>query len=158
MAANLYWEVEGPLNLDLMNDAARSVVGEHDFRAFCRRTPDRTSDDPIRRRVERARWRVGRDELEITLGRAPIYVFDVVAASFCHQMVRSLVSTMVAIGQGSLGVDVMDERLASGSRDRMPAPAPPAGLALVGVGYDPADGGPSDSVDEFTSALKWVRP
>lgn len=152
------WEVAGPLDLEAMNVAAAHLVGEHDFRAFCRRAPDKGPGEAIVRRVLEARWRAERDVLELTVGRAPIYVFDVRASSFCHQMVRACVATMVAVGEGRLGPEVVAERLADPSRDHLPAPAPPAGLALAGVGYADEFGGPSDSVEEALSALRWIVP
>jgi tRNA U38,U39,U40 pseudouridine synthase TruA len=50
-------------------------------------------------------------------------------------MVRCLVSTMVAVGQGELDADIVEERLESLSRYQLPQAAPAGGLAFVGVGY-----------------------
>jgi tRNA U38,U39,U40 pseudouridine synthase TruA len=51
-------------------------------------------------------------------------------------MVRCLVSSMVAVGAGTLDEEEIDRRLESGDRHQLPQPAPAGGLALIGVGYD----------------------
>ncbi len=135
--AALAWSVPGPLDLAAMDAAAAETVGTHDFRSFCRRAPRTGPQDPINRLVLEARWRAVDDPLDLVTGGAFVRL-DIRAQSFCHTMVRSLVSTMVAIGQGRLAPDTVGRRLAAPERDRLPAPAPPSGLALVAVGYDGA--------------------
>jgi tRNA pseudouridine38-40 synthase len=60
---------------------------------------------------------------------------DVTATSFCHQMVRALVGVLVAIGQHRLSGADLAERLRTGDRSGLPAPAPPEGLCLLAVAY-----------------------
>jgi tRNA pseudouridine(38-40) synthase len=55
LLARLTWHVPGPLDVRAMAAAADALLGEHDFRAFCRRVPGTTPDDPIPRRVIDAR-------------------------------------------------------------------------------------------------------
>ena len=129
------WSVEGPLDLRAMNRAAKSVVGTHDFRAFCRRPTNATADEPLLRKVLVARWERLEDEWVMSPRHAPVVRLTIRAQSFCHNMVRCLVSTMVAVGQGDLDVDVVGARLESFSRYQLPQAAPAGGLALVGVGY-----------------------
>jgi tRNA pseudouridine38-40 synthase len=131
----LCWSVRGPLDIASMDAAAAATVGSHDFRSFCRRAPRTEPGDPITRLVHEARWRAVTDPFDLA-PRGHFVRLDIRAQSFCHTMVRSLVSTMVAIGQGRLAPDTVGRRLEAPERDRLPAPAPPAGLALVAVGYD----------------------
>ena len=56
LLAGLTWPVADPLDLRSMAAAADALLGEHDFRAFCRRVPGTSADDPINRRVIDARW------------------------------------------------------------------------------------------------------
>ncbi|HTX01857.1 MAG TPA: hypothetical protein VMD59_23945, partial [Acidimicrobiales bacterium] len=103
---------------------------EHDFAAFCRRPPDRP-DGPLTRRVLAARW---------SLLRGPgldgeVLRFEIEALAFCHQMVRSIVGLLVAIGRGRARPSDVAERLASGLRLGNPAVAPPQGLCLAAVDY-----------------------
>ena len=129
------WSVAGPLDLRAMNRAAKNVLGTHDFRAFCRRPTNSSADEPLLRKVLIARWERLEDEWIMSPRHAPVVRLTIRAQSFCHNMVRCLVSTLVAVGQGDLGEDIMKERLESLSRYQLPPAAPAGGLALVGVGY-----------------------
>lgn len=113
-----------PLDMDAMNEAARTLVGLHDFASFCRRREGATT---IRTLLDLG-WR--RED--------GILVAEVRADAFCHSMVRSLVGCMAAIGEGrrqpAWAVEVMT------GRERPPdlRVAPARGLTLEEVGY-PAD-------------------
>jgi tRNA pseudouridine38-40 synthase len=130
------WSVQGPLDLDAMNRASQELLGLHDFRAFCRRPTNAEVDEPLLRRVLDARWERLADDWALTPDGSPTLKFTIRAESFCHNMVRSLTSTLVAIGQGKIAESTIAERFDSLSRDHLPSPAPASGLALVAVGYD----------------------
>src|SRR5579862_3600261 len=66
-----------PLDVDAMNDAARLLLGEHDFAAYCRRRPGASTV----RELLRFGWH--RDEAGVVIG-------TIVADAFCHNMVRAL--------------------------------------------------------------------
>jgi tRNA pseudouridine38-40 synthase len=140
------WAVAGPLDLASMNRASAAIVGTHDFRAFCRRPDGSRPDVPLTRRVMSATWERLDDTWQMSPERAPALRFTIRAQSFCHNMVRSLTSTLVAIGRGTIPESTVTERLESHRRDHLPAPAPAGGLSLVGVGYDEFAGGPSGFV------------
>jgi tRNA pseudouridine38-40 synthase len=148
---NWAWSVVGPLDLRAMNRAAKSALGTHDFRAFCRRPANSSPADPLLRRVISVHWDRLDDEWVMTPRHAPALRLTIRAQSFCHNMVRCLVSTMVAIGQGTMPVSTIEERLVSLDRHQLPQPAPAAGLALIGVGYE------ADSVIRSRSNLKAAR-
>jgi tRNA U38,U39,U40 pseudouridine synthase TruA len=61
--------------------------------------------------------------------------FEISANSFCHQMVRSLVGSLVEVGRGRQNAAGLLERLRAVSRHAMPDPAPAEGLCLVSVDY-----------------------
>ncbi|MFY9783971.1 MAG: tRNA pseudouridine(38-40) synthase TruA [Acidimicrobiales bacterium] len=130
------WSVVGPLDLKAMNRAAKTILGTHDFRAFCRRPANSSANDPLLRRVISAQWERLDDQWVMSPRQAPALRLTIRAQSFCHNMVRCLVSTMVGIGQGTLPASTIEERLVSLSRHQLPQPAPAGGLALIGVGYD----------------------
>ncbi len=140
------WAVAGPLDLDAMNRASAQLLGTHDFRAFCRRPDGSDPDQPLNRRVMGAAWERLEDNWQMSPERAPAVRFTIRAQSFCHNMVRSLTSALVAIGQNKLPESTIYERLESHRRDHLPAPAPAGGLSLVGVGYGQFAGGPSGFV------------
>ena len=122
----------GSLDIDAMNAACSHVVGEHDFSSFCRRPrPRPTGDDfaedvTLVRRVDDAHWLdLGDDLLR----------FDIRGSAFCHQMVRSIVGFMVAIGSGRRQAAELPEVLAARDRSVAENPAPPHGLTLWQVDY-----------------------
>jgi tRNA pseudouridine38-40 synthase len=86
--------------------------------------------------VLEARWERLADEWALTPDHSATLKFTIRAESFCHNMVRCLTSTLVAIGQGKIPDTTIAERFESLSRDHLPSPAPASGLALVAVGYD----------------------
>jgi tRNA pseudouridine38-40 synthase len=121
------WHVPRPLDLPAMRLACDALYGEHDFSSFCRRPP--VPDASLVRVVRDARW--------IDLGDG-ILRFDIEASSFCHQMVRSVVGTLVEIGLGKRKAGEMASIIRSRSRSAAGQPAPPHGLCLWEVSYDPA--------------------
>jgi tRNA pseudouridine38-40 synthase len=131
LLAPLAWHVPADLDLRAMAGASDALIGSHDFRAFCRRAPGTSADQPIVRRVRRAEWR----ELAGPVPGGRLLRFDVEADSFCHQMVRSLVAVVVEVGRGREDTAGVVRRLRSGVRTGAPRPAPPEGLCLVGVRY-----------------------
>jgi tRNA pseudouridine38-40 synthase len=137
------WSVRGPLDVDIMNHASAGILGTHDFRAFCRRPTNSVNDEPLLREVLAVSWQRFEDTWAISPSGEAALRLTIRAQSFCHNMVRCLVSTMVAIGRGELPEVTLTERLASHDRDHLPAPAPPGGLSLIGVGYPSTYGGPS---------------
>lgn len=122
------WFVPHPLELPAMRSAAYALLGERDFSAFCRRPPGH--EGPIMRRLLRAEWHLGEE------GRLDL---ELEANAFCHQMVRSVVATLVEVGRGRLDAARVLERLRSASRQGGPSLAPAHGLCLVAVGYGAAD-------------------
>lgn len=117
--------VRAELDAQAMDAAARSLIGLHDFAAYCKPREEATT---IRTLLE-FDWR--RDE-------RGVLVANVKADAFCHSMVRALVGACVAVGEGRLGVDdVVDIR---DGLERVPEVKVLAarGLTLTAVGY-PAD-------------------
>jgi tRNA pseudouridine38-40 synthase len=115
------------LDLDLMNAAARAVLGEHDFAAFCRRRENATTI----RELLQLQW----DRPE-----PGIVVATVVADAFCHNMVRALAGAMITIGEARKPPDWLGQVLSGRARDPGVRVAPPHPLCLEEVRYpDPAD-------------------
>ena len=123
--ADATWHIPAPLNADAMNQAARRILGEHDFTSFCRKAEDKS----LVRRVNRAIWFQAQEY------DADETVLEIAASSFCHQMVRSLVGTFAEIGQGKRPPEAMAKILAAKSRQAAANLAPPQGLCLWHVAY-----------------------
>ena len=129
LLARFTWHVGKPLDRFAMDLACDPLIGEHDFAAFCRR-PKRSdgSTASLVRRVNAARWSDGGDE--------GLLCFEIQAGAFCHQMVRSIVGLLVAVGLGRLRAGEVLDVVRSGDRARVPDLAPPHGLTLWSVDYD----------------------
>ncbi len=132
--AGTTWHVSGPLSLGDLRLSCDPIVGEHDFSSFCR-VPRRQPDACMVRRVVDARW--------LDLGDG-LLRFDVESSSFCHQMVRSVVGTMVEMGLGRRPPGEMAGILRARDRSQAGHIAPPHGLCLWEVTYPeralPGDG------------------
>ncbi len=115
-----------PLDVVRMNEAARLMLGEHDFAAFCRK---REGASTVRALLEFG-WR--RAESGLVEG-------TVVADAFCHSMVRALVGSMIPVGDGRREVGWPAAVLAGGVRDPAVAVVPAHGLTLEEVRYPPDD-------------------
>ena len=126
--AHLSWHVATPLNPELLALACDPFLGEHDFSAFCRRpkTPEDGEPASLVRRVLRAGW--------TDLGEGQLR-FEIEATAFCHQMVRSIVGTVVAAGHGQTRAGDIRGILLSGDRANAAPIAPPHGLCLWEVDY-----------------------
>jgi tRNA pseudouridine38-40 synthase len=164
LLARIAWHVRDPLDLVAMRTASDVLLGSHDFRSFCRRKPGTDGAEPVVRTVLRTRWRVdeGPEATDAGAGddgdghgdgegegghgaeagdrpAARLLRFEISARSFCHQMVRSLVASLVEVGRGNETAAGLMERLRAASRHTMPDPAPPGGLCLVSVTYGDND-------------------
>nr|WP_281496749.1 tRNA pseudouridine(38-40) synthase TruA [Ornithinimicrobium sp. F0845] len=114
-----------PLDATSMDEAARALTGLHDFAAFCRRREGATTV----RTLLGYSWERGADG---------ILIGTVVADAFCHSMVRSLVGSVVPVGEGQYAVGWPREILTAGVRDPRVTVMPAHGLCLEEIVY-PAD-------------------
>ncbi|MFE7835629.1 tRNA pseudouridine(38-40) synthase TruA [Streptomyces sp. NPDC057474] len=114
-----------PLDVNAMNEAARSLLGEHDFAAYCKRREGATTIRTLQ-------------ELSLVRGDDGIITATVRADAFCHNMVRSLIGALLFVGDGHRGAEWPGKVLAAGVRDSAVHVVRPHGLTLEEVGY-PAD-------------------
>ncbi len=116
------WHVRQPLDVERMNEAARPLLGWHDFATF----GQPPQGDNTVRELFKAEWR--RDSEFIS--------FDVQANAFLQRMVRSLVGSLKLVGEGAWTVEDFVSAFRSCDRSRSGTVAPPQGLYLVSVMYD----------------------
>lgn len=117
------WQLFGPLDVGAMREAARHLVGRHDFAAF--QASDCAADHAVRE-VRRL------DVLGEAGGRIEVVVE---ATAFVKHMVRNFVGTLVEVGQGKRAPGSMAELLRRGDRREAGPTAPPQGLFLEEVFY-----------------------
>ncbi|MBC5823623.1 MAG: tRNA pseudouridine(38-40) synthase TruA [Candidatus Eremiobacteraeota bacterium] len=116
------FHVRADLDDDAMRAAARLLVGEKDFRAFCAGVP------PGGRTLRNVR--------ALTVARHCDFIdIQITSDSFLHHMVRIAVGTLVDVGRGKLAPGDVGDILASRDRARAGFTAPPHGLYLTDVRY-----------------------
>jgi len=117
------WALTRPLNLPAVRAAAAVLTGRHDFRAFSARNGSVDADTV--RNLRRLEVAARGSKVRITAE----------ADGFLYKMVRSLVGTLVAAGEGKLTAADVARVLAAGRRTPQVHTAPPQGLFLRRVLY-----------------------
>ena len=117
--------VRGRVDVSRMRQEARAVKGVHDFKAFCRAesaarqvSTRRTISDVVVRR------------------RGPRITIELEGNGFLHGMVRSIVGTLLQVGQGKRPLGTVARLLRTKDRRQVGFTAPARGLCLVEVQYD----------------------
>jgi tRNA pseudouridine38-40 synthase len=116
------WRVARPLDAEAMQAAAQRLVGRHDFTTF--RHADCQAKSPVKTL----------DQLDVRREGAEVCI-AVSARSFLHTQVRSMVGSLVAVGEGRWSADELAAALAARDRAACAQVAPPEGLYLVRVDY-----------------------
>jgi tRNA pseudouridine38-40 synthase len=114
----------GELDAERMAEAADSLLGLHDFAAFCRPREGATTV----RTLEEFAWSRDGDGVLVATVRAD---------AFCHSMVRALVGACLAAGSGRIAPERPAAIRDTAVRGSEFAVVPAAGLTLVEVGYPP---------------------
>ena len=121
-SARFVWHHPHELRVGPMREAALHLVGEHDFASYCRHPG---AGKTTVRHLQR-----------VSIVRAgPRVVFSIRGNAFLHQMVRTIVGTLVRVGEGALGppdvLSILNER----RRSILTPPAPARGLTLERIVY-----------------------
>lgn len=125
------------VDVERMNRAAQTLLGLHDWAAYCRPRAGATTI----RELQRFEWRREAARASgVTSVATPngILIATVQADAFCHHMVRCLVGATLAVGAGDLEIDDLVRLRDRGSRGTEYKMVPGHGLVLAEVGY-PAD-------------------
>lgn len=116
------WHIYDPLNISAMQQAARYLVGLHNFTSF--RATDCQAQSPLKTL----------DRLEITKAGDEVH-FSLTAQSFLHHMVRNIVGTLALVGRGKWRPEDIEIALAAAKREAAGPTAPSDGLYFVKVDY-----------------------
>lgn len=126
------WWLRSSLNAEAMDEAAQVLVGEHDFRSFCRvSSAQKLLDDG------RSTSRLLREVRVSTIVEAgeELVAIDVEGNAFLHNMVRIMVGTLVEVGRGHRSASWVQEVLESRDRRAAGPTAPAKGLVFEDVSY-----------------------
>ena len=114
--------ISRPLDWELMNKAARHLVGHHDFASFGKPP----QGNKTVRHVMAADWA---PDAQYRL------TFTITANAFLYRMVRNIVGTLLRVGTGLIGADVVPDIMAARDLRHSGPPAPAHGLCLIKVTY-----------------------
>lgn len=111
-----------PLNMEAMNEAAQSLIGEHDFSSF--RSSQCQAKSPVR------------TISNITMVQQQSLIFISLSANaFLHHMVRNIVGALIQVGQGRESITYLDHLLSVRDRTQGAPTFSPDGLYLTDVTY-----------------------
>lgn len=121
------WWYKGQLNVGAMNEASKLLLGEHDFKSFCKATS--AVDKPTCRYVSALDVRALEEAGE------NLVAIDITGNAFLHNMVRTIAGSLVEVGRGHRRPEWMSEVLAACDRRSAGPCAPAKGLTFVRVEY-----------------------
>jgi tRNA pseudouridine38-40 synthase len=116
------WHIARKLDAGAMAEAARTLIGTHDFTTF--RSSECQAKSPVK----------SLDRFDVSAQGEEI-VFYASARSFLHHQVRSMVGTLKLVGEGKWTDALVAQALAARDRTRCGPVAPPDGLTLLRVDY-----------------------
>ena len=119
---NRAWRVPRPLDAQAMHAAAQRLIGRHDFTTF--RSTECQAKSPVK---TLDRLDVAHAGEEVSIAAA--------ARSFLQHQVRSMVGSLIHVGEGKWSADDLASALAARDRSACGQVAPPHGLYLVRVDY-----------------------
>jgi tRNA pseudouridine38-40 synthase len=124
------WHLPGPLDVDAMRAAARSLEGRHDFAAF---QATGSAVATTEREIFESVFRTPHPDPRTS--NPELLCYEITGTGFLRHMVRIIVGSLVEIGRGRQPVEWIERVIASRDRASAGPTAPPHGLFLVRVEY-----------------------
>ena len=121
------WQVARKLDVSVMQEAAQHLIGRYDFSTF--RSSECQAASPVRT-LER---------LDVVSAVEEIHI-KASARSFLHTPMRSIAGSLEHVGCGRWSVGDFIAARDARDRRRCGVIAPPEGLYLIGVEYEPSGG------------------
>lgn len=113
------------LDPELMNKAAKAVIGTHDFICFC------SSRSQVKNTVRTI------DNIEVRKDCNDIISIRITGNGFLYNMVRIIAGTLIEIGSGIRDADSLAAAIETGDRKKAGSTAPAKGLTLCSIEYLP---------------------
>lgn len=124
---NFAWHVPKPLDIDVMKKASKYLIGEHDFKSFCvaKSAVDKTTMRCVNYIDFTSKLAADEELIEITVS----------GNAFLHSMIRTIVGSLVFVGQGKREPVWIKEVLDARDRSKAGECAPAKGLIFWDVIY-----------------------
>ena len=119
---NRCWHVPGALDVDAMSNAAKVLVGKHDWTSFC------SASEPPAARVREMRS-------ASVVRRGEFVELELVAEGFLRGLARSIAGALAEVGRGRKPAGWVGEVLRARDRRQAARTAPAGGLTLMEVVY-----------------------
>ena len=120
---NLSAHARGEIDIDAMKQAAKQIVGTHDFASFC------ASGSEVETTVRTAY------SLEIN-NEPPFIRLEITGSGFLYNMVRIIAGVLLDVGKGKLSPKDVADIMQANDRRKASATAPACGLVLKQIYYD----------------------
>jgi tRNA pseudouridine38-40 synthase len=116
------WYYPFPINLDLMQEAANTLLTYTDFESFSKKN---TTVNTFQCTITKAQWTRSGTDIQ----------FEIHSNRFLRGMIRGLVGTMMQVGRGQISISNWHEIVASKDEQRVDFSTPAYGLYLSEINY-----------------------
>ena len=127
MAWDHAWWYKGSLDVEAMNEAAQLLLGEHDFKSFCK------ANSAVGKPTHRFVGSLGVSTVEEA--GEELVAIDIEGNAFLHNMVRTIAGSLVEVGRGHRPVSWVSAVLEACDRSAAGPCAPAKGLTFMDVKY-----------------------
>lgn len=112
------------LDVDKMQEAAKYLEGEHDFKSFC----------SVKAQVKTTVRTIY--SCQVTRDRDDLITVRVTGNGFLYNMVRIIAGTLIKVGAGDISPERIEEILKAKNREAAGPTAPARGLTMIGLEYE----------------------
>ena len=113
-----------PLDVDKMREAAKYLIGEHDFTSFC--ATKHQAEETVRTLYQ----------IDVEKGSDDIITIRLRGNGFLYNMVRIIAGTLMKVGMGMCPPEEVKTILEARDRQKAGQTAPAKGLTLMGIEYE----------------------